>query len=34
MGCQNNGQMCQPNGCYGGYLCDTSTNKCKAPGSC
>ena len=28
------GQSCQPNGCYNGYLCDTVTDKCKAPNSC
>jgi hypothetical protein len=28
------GHVCQPNGCYGGYLCDTTTDKCKPPGSC
>jgi hypothetical protein len=25
---------CQPNGCYGGYFCDTQTNHCKAPTAC
>jgi hypothetical protein len=28
------GKSCQPNGCYGGYVCDTMTDKCKAPNSC
>jgi hypothetical protein len=28
------GQNCQPNGCYNGYVCDTVTDKCKAPNSC
>jgi hypothetical protein len=28
------GNNCQPNGCYGGYVCYTVTNKCKAPNSC
>lgn len=25
------GQSCQPNGCYGGYWCNTTTNRCEAP---
>lgn len=25
------GQSCQANGCYGGWWCDTQTNKCVAP---
>ncbi|MGO8994787.1 MAG: hypothetical protein ACLQVI_15835 [Polyangiaceae bacterium] len=24
-------KTCQPNGCYGGWWCDTSTSKCQAP---
>jgi hypothetical protein len=28
------GEQCQPNGCYGGYTCDTTTDKCEAPGDC
>jgi hypothetical protein len=30
------GGSCQPNGCYGGYWCDTSTNHCHAspPAGC
>ncbi len=28
------GASCQTNGCYNGYLCDTETAHCKAPGSC
>ncbi len=28
------GKVCQPNGCYNGYLCDTDTNRCKAPDAC
>jgi hypothetical protein len=29
-------KTCQPNGCYGGWWCDTATNKCEAspPSSC
>ncbi len=31
-GCSScSGSNCQPNGCYGGWWCDTSTNKCHAP---
>ena len=26
--------VCSANGCYNGYLCDTTTLKCKAPGLC
>ena len=26
--------VCSANGCYNGYLCDTVTLKCKAPGLC
>ncbi len=26
-------KTCQPNGCYGGWWCDTATNKCGAPPS-
>lgn len=29
--CTCKAQSCQPNGCYGGWWCDTSTNKCVAP---
>ncbi len=33
-GCSScSGSNCQPNGCYGGWWCDTSTNKCHAPPS-
>ncbi len=28
------GASCQPNGCYGGYVCDTVTMRCKAPSAC
>lgn len=29
------GSKCQPNGCYGGWWCDTATGKCQAPpGTC
>lgn len=28
------GHTCAANNCYGGYLCDTSTNRCKAPSAC
>lgn len=24
-------QTCQPNGCYGGWWCNTSTNRCQSP---
>jgi hypothetical protein len=27
-------QTCQPNGCYGGYWCDTTTTKCHASPTC
>jgi hypothetical protein len=30
-----NGSSCQPNGCYNGYWCDTTTTKCHAtPSGC
>jgi hypothetical protein len=28
------GPSCQPNGCYNGYICNTQTNHCGAPGTC
>jgi hypothetical protein len=28
------GPSCQPNGCYNGYICNTQTNRCGAPGTC
>jgi hypothetical protein len=28
------GPTCQPNGCYNGYICNTQTNHCGAPGTC
>jgi hypothetical protein len=28
------GLSCQPNGCYNGYICNTLTNRCRAPGTC
>ncbi len=31
-GCSScSGKNCQPNGCYGGWWCDTNTSKCQAP---
>lgn len=33
-GCITAGQPCQANGCYGGYDCNTTTDKCQAPGNC
>lgn len=33
--CSSSSSTCQPNGCYGGWWCDTSTSKCEAaPTSC
>ncbi len=35
--CSGSSSSCQPNGCYGGWWCDTSTNRCQSPpeaGSC
>lgn len=33
--CSQGSSSCQPNGCYGGWWCDTSTNKCQAaPSNC
>jgi hypothetical protein len=33
--CSSSSTMCQPNGCYGGWWCDTSTDRCEeAPTSC
>jgi hypothetical protein len=32
--CMTSGETCQNNGCYNGYYCDTSTNKCYAQSSC
>jgi hypothetical protein len=32
--CQTAGKTCQPNGCYNGYYCNTSTNGCHSPSSC
>ncbi len=29
----SNGQPCQANGCYGGWYCDTSDNRCHSPPS-
>jgi predicted phosphodiesterase len=29
--CSSYSSSCQPNGCYGGWWCDTSDNKCQAP---
>lgn len=28
------GPTCQANGCYNGYVCNTQTNHCGAPGTC
>jgi hypothetical protein len=28
------GEPCQPNGCYGGYYCDTKTDGCHETSSC
>jgi hypothetical protein len=28
------GETCAANNCYGGYVCDTSTLRCKAPADC
>ena len=34
-GCKYGGHTCQANGCWGGWWCDTSGNKCKVePASC
>ena len=31
-GCHScSGNNCQPNGCYGGWYCNTQTNKCQSP---
>ena len=33
--CSTSSSTCQPNGCYGGWWCDTSTDRCEeAPTSC
>jgi hypothetical protein len=33
--CSSSSSSCQPNGCYGGWWCDTSTDRCQeAPTSC
>jgi hypothetical protein len=33
-GCHcSSGQSCAPNGCYGGWWCDTSSNRCQRPPS-
>lgn len=33
--CKSGGKTCQANGCYGGWWCDTTTDKCQpAPSSC
>ncbi len=29
--CSSSGQTCQANGCYGGWWCDTSTDRCQSP---
>jgi hypothetical protein len=29
--CSQTSKTCQPNGCYGGWWCDTTTLKCQAP---
>jgi hypothetical protein len=29
--CTSSSSTCQPNGCYGGWYCNTSTNKCQSP---
>ena len=29
--CQTGSHVCQSNGCYNGYWCNTSTDKCSAP---
>jgi len=31
--CSGGSSTCQPNGCYGGWWCDTATNKCQSPPS-
>jgi hypothetical protein len=31
--CDKSSTSCQPNGCFGGYLCDVSERDCKAPGT-
>lgn len=32
--CSQSSSKCQANGCYGGYLCDTQTDRCRPPDSC
>ena len=33
--CQQSSPTCQPNGCYNGYYCEVSVNKCRPkPGGC
>jgi hypothetical protein len=32
--CKQFTQTCQANGCYGGWYCNTQTNKCQAPPTC
>jgi hypothetical protein len=32
--CSQSSSKCQSNGCYNGYLCDTSTNRCRPPNQC
>jgi len=29
--CSKTSTDCQPNGCYGGYWCDTAINDCNSP---
>jgi hypothetical protein len=32
--CSPSSSKCQANGCYGGYLCDTASGRCRAPNQC
>ncbi len=32
--CQAGSSTCQPNGCYGGYWCDTTIRRCQRPPAC